>query len=120
MSKCTPQAEFLATPLPRSMETPDQVLLQPKHIPIKAMRLPEIFGLSTFPVFRHCPTFDSQKSSENKSSLFRFRLSRKHTENLTEILESTGKCQKFRYIFDIFDIRRYMSKIDSLFSTYTV
>ena len=24
----------------------------------KEMRLPEIFGLSTFPVFRHCETFD--------------------------------------------------------------
>ena len=27
------------------------------------MRLGKIFGLSTFPVFRHCPTFDSRNMS---------------------------------------------------------
>ena len=29
----------------------------------KAMHVTEIFGLSTFPVFRHCPTFDSRNMS---------------------------------------------------------
>ena len=27
-------------------------------------------------------------------------------------------CQKFRYIFDIFDIRRYLSKIDGYFQNF--
>ena len=34
-----------------------------RSIGIKAMRLGKIFGLSTFPVFRHCPTFDSRNMS---------------------------------------------------------
>ena len=41
----------------------------------------------------------------------------KLTKNLTEISKYTRKSQKFWYIFDI---RRYMSKIDSLFLTYTI
>ena len=63
-------------------------------LPTKAMRLPEIFGLSTFPVFRHCPTFDGRKSSETKSSLFRFRLSRKAFRNYRNN-------QKFRHMSKI-------------------
>ena len=80
----------------------------------KAMRLPEIFGLSTFPVFRHCPTFDGQKSAEN----YTYFPGIKFRENVPEFSKIDGICRKSTVIFEIFDIRRYMSKIDSYFRDF--
>ena len=56
--------------------------------------------------------FDGRKSSKIKSSFFRFRESLIHT---TKSFKNLDICQKFWYIFDIFDIQWYMSKIDVIF-----
>ena len=44
-----------------------------QQVSIKAMRLSKNFGLSTFPVFRHCPTFDGRNWTERKQG---FRMSK--------------------------------------------
>ena len=73
----------------------------------KAMRLTEIFD------FRQFPIAESQKFStvENRPKLSRLYFDFNFCENLTqttEIIENFDICQKFRYIIDIFDIRRYL------------
>ena len=50
----------------------------------KVMHLPDYFGLSTFPVFQHCPTFDSRKFFENKQGFRTPKSFAKVTKNVTK------------------------------------
>ena len=75
------------------------------------MRLLKIFGLLTFPVFRHRPNFDSQKSLGIRPLLSTVKTIAKLIENLTKRPESTGKCQKCQKYTGIFENVSTMSKI---------
>ena len=82
------------------------------------MRLSKNFGLSTFPVFRPYRYFDGR----NKfgiitlvSNVRKFRETYRKSYRNTEIFDI---CRKFRYIFDIFDIRRLFSTISTFSGTF--
>ena len=72
------------------------------------MHLPEIFGLSTFPVFRPYRHFDGQNYTKNFLSFWMPINFATLTENIFKRRKYTGKCQKYTGIFNIW---RYMSKI---------
>jgi hypothetical protein len=77
------------------------------------MRLAKNFGLSTFPVFRHCPTFDGRNKSGILTLVSNVRKFRETETETTEIFENFDICRKFQYLFDIFgifDIWRYIYK----------
>ena len=78
----------------------------------KAMRLPEIFDISGKSKVKSGKSkiFKGQKSSETKLLFFCFDL----RKSPTKTTKTFSICRKFRYTFDIFDIRRYMSKIDNI------
>ena len=71
-------------------------------VSFKGMHLPEIFGLSTFPVFQHCQTFDGRKSSENYTYFRRSKLLR--NRNYQNFL-------KLSTYVETFENRRFLSKI---------
>ena len=84
------------------------------------MRLPEIFGLSTFPVFWPYRYFDSQNKSgilTLVSNVQKFHETYRKSYQNTEIY---WIYRNFQYIFDIFDIQQYMSKIYQNFQKLTV
>ena len=89
-----------------------------RYIWIKAMRLSKNFGLSTFPVFRPYRYFDGRNKSgilTLVSNVRKFRETYRKSYRNTEIFDI---CRKFRYIFDIFDIRRLFSTISTFSGTF--
>ena len=77
----------------------------------KVLRLPKIFGLLTFPVFRVYRYFDIRKSFETQSSFFCFGLLQKpyqnyrnnqkfqHLSKMSKIYRNFWKCWKFAVYF---------------------
>ena len=90
------------------------------NVVIKPVDLPKNFGISRKSKVESWTLSDGWNKSGILTLVSNVQKFCKTKTETTEIIKNFVICQKFRYIFDIFDIRRYMSKIYRNFRKSTV